>query len=123
MGHVVDRDGFTKSANASNFDVDDLARAQFQRGLGVAPAMDGFIQADAGLELLLQPRMEVKIVMPERLLNHQQVESVKPLQMLDLVERVSRIGVATEDDLRPASADFLEDLNVPPGLHLTLMRR
>ena len=56
MGHVVDSDGLTESAHASKFDVDDLAGAQLQRGLRVAPAVNGFVQADAGLELFLQPR-------------------------------------------------------------------
>src|SRR5436309_12260846 len=104
MGHVVDRDSLTETANAADFDINNLAGAEFQRGLSVAPAVDGFIQADAGLQLLLQSGMEVKIIVPERLFDHQQVESIELLEVLDLIECVSRIGVATKDDFRPASA-------------------
>src|SRR6478609_5687828 len=80
MGHVMDRDGFTEAAHAANFDIDDLARPQFQGSLRIAPTVDGFIQADARLQLLLQAGMKIKIVVPERLLDHQQVERVKLLQ-------------------------------------------
>src|SRR6478736_2138091 len=120
MGHVVDCDGLTESANATDFHVNNFASAKLQGGLRISPAVNRFVKTDAGLQLFLQPRVKVKIIMPERLLDHQQVESIKLLQVVDLVERVSGIGVATEDDLRPACADFLKDLNVPPRFALDL---
>ena len=40
--------------------------------------------------------MIVDVVVPQRLLDHQQVELIELLQMLDLVQRVGGIGVATE---------------------------
>ena len=77
MGHVVYRDGLTESSHPPHFDVNDFAGAQLQRGLRVTPAVNGFIQTNAGLELFLQAGMKIKIVMPERLLDHQQIEGVK----------------------------------------------
>ena len=58
--------------------------------------------------------------MPERLLDHEQVKSVELFQVLDLVERIGGIGIATEHDLRPTGADFLEDLDVPARFALDL---
>src|SRR5579859_8094195 len=120
MSDVVNGDGLTEAANAPNFNVDDLARAKLQRGLRVTPAVDGFIQTNAGFQLFLQAGMKVKIIVPEWLFDHQEVESVKLFQVVNLVERVSGIGVATEHDLRPACTDFLEDLNVPARFALDL---
>src|SRR5579871_143735 len=120
MRDVVNGDGLTEPAHAPHFNVDDLARPKLQCSLRVAPAVNGFVQADAGLELFLQPGVKVKIIVPEWLFDHQEVESVKLLQVVDLVERISGIGIATEHDLRPACADFLEDLNVPARFALDL---
>jgi hypothetical protein len=82
--------------------------------------VDGLIQADAGFQLFLQASMKIKVVMPERLLDHQQVESVKLFQVLELIERVGGIGVAAEHYLRPARANFLKNLDVPSRLALDL---
>src|SRR5207248_2308532 len=71
MGHIVDSHGFAHAAHTSNLDVNDLAGTQSDGRLSIAAVMDGFIQADLCLELLLQLGMEIKIVVPERLLNHQ----------------------------------------------------
>jgi hypothetical protein len=57
--------------------------------------------------------MEIKIIMPERLLNHQKIEGVKLFQMLNLVQRVSGVGIATQHNFRPARADLGENFQIP----------
>ena len=108
--------GLAETAHAPHFHVDDPAGAQFDCGLGVARVVDGFIQAKAGLELLLQLRMEIKIVMPERLLDHEQVEAIEFFQVVDLAQRVGRVGVTAQQDVRPTVADLAQDLQVPARL-------
>src|SRR5258708_25266095 len=58
--------------------------------------------------------------MPERLVDHEQVEGVKLLQVLNLVQRVGGIRVTTEHDFRPTRADFGENFHVPTRLALDL---
>src|SRR5260370_3129384 len=70
---VVDGNRFRQPAYAANFDVDDPASAQFNCRLGITAVANRFIQANAGLDLLLQPPLALKVVPPERLLRHQQV--------------------------------------------------
>ena len=60
---VMDCDGFTEATHAANLYVDNAARAQFNRRTSIAPAMDGFVKTDAGLELPLELGVEIKIVM------------------------------------------------------------
>ena len=67
-------DRLGEASDPPDLDVDDAARAQFEGGFGVARAADGFIQADRRLQVLLQSRVEVEIVAPQRLLDHQQLE-------------------------------------------------
>src|SRR5579864_7949976 len=120
MGYIVNSNGFTKTAYASNFDVNNFACTQLDGRLRVPPAMDRLIKTYIGLQLFLQPGMKIKIVRPEWLFDHQQVESIKLFQVIDLVQRVGGGGDAAEHDLRPARAYFGEDLHVPPWLTLDL---
>src|ERR1700722_3187701 len=64
--------------------------------------------------------MVVDVVVPKRLLYHQQVELVELTQVLDLIEGVGGIGIATQGDLRPAGANTLQNVEVPARLHLDL---
>ncbi len=65
-------------------------------------------------------RMEVEIVIPQRLFNHQQVESIEARDMVGVLEPVSRIGIATQQNVRPAFAYCLKYLYIPPRLALQL---
>ena len=82
--------------------------------------VDGLVETEARLKLPLQLGMEIKIVVPQRLLDHQQVESVKLFQVLNLLERVGGIGVAAQKNLWPAGAYLLEYLYIPARLALHL---
>src|SRR5690348_520762 len=84
-GNVVNSHGFTEATYTPDFDIDDAAGAQLNSGTGITAGVNRLIETDAGLELALQLGMKVKIVMPERLLNHQQAELIELLQMLHLL--------------------------------------
>src|SRR5260370_14757244 len=64
--------------------------------------------------------MKIDFVIPQRLLDHQQIERVELAQMLKLIERVGGIRVHTENDIRPAGADLLQHIQIPSRLHLDL---
>ena len=64
--------------------------------------------------------MKIEVIVPERLLNHQKLEFVELLEMLDVIERVSRVGIATQQYLWPALADTLENAKVPARFALQL---
>src|SRR3989441_7459265 len=61
------------SADAAEFDVDDAARAQFDRGGSITYVPDRFIQADGRAEALLKFCMRKNVVPPKRLFDHEQI--------------------------------------------------
>ena len=120
LGDVVDGDGFGEAADAAYLDVDDLAAAEFEGGARVAAVADALVEADAGLDAALQHGVEVEVVVPERLLDHEQIELVPVGDVVDVVEAIGGVGVAAEQDVGPALAHHGEDVGVPAGLALEL---
>ena len=49
----------------------------------IAGVVDGFVQADRGPQLLLQAGVVVDVVVPQRLLDHQQIELVELAQVFE----------------------------------------
>ena len=86
----------------------------------LAHADDGFIKADRGAQFFLQARVIVDVVVPQWLLDHEQIELVELAQVLDLIERVGRVGVTTERDIGPARADAFEHIQIPARLDFDL---
>ena len=64
--------------------------------------------------------MVIDLVVPERLLDHEQVELIELAQVLDLVERVGGVRVATEGDIGPARADPFQNIQIPARFDLDL---
>ena len=107
-------------AHASHFDIDDAAGSRFHC-CGRDPRINNrLIQADGGSQFLLQPRMIVDVVIPQRLLDHQQVELVEIAQVLHLVKGVGRVRIAAQGDIRPTRANAFQHVHVPPRFHLHL---
>src|SRR5258708_15090012 len=52
FGGVMDGDGFAEASDAADLDVDDAAGLHIDRGEGVAPVADGFVETDVGFEPL-----------------------------------------------------------------------
>src|ERR1700690_452386 len=111
---------FGKTADASDFYVEDAAGANLERKIRIARVANRFIEADRGLDRLLQARMQIDFIVPQRLLNHEQFEGVEFSQVLNLVKRVGRIRVHTEKNIGPPRTNLLQNIQVPSRLDLDL---
>ncbi len=106
LGGIVDGYGLTESSDAAVFDVDDAAGLHINGGQRITAVADGFIQADGRSDAFLQHGVVVEVVVPERLLDHEQVEGIESGQVIEIVEAVGGVGVATEQNFGPAVAHF-----------------
>src|SRR5580704_4434630 len=95
VADVVNLLGFAESSYTSNFDIDEAACAGLDRNGRSAGADDRLIEANGGAQLLLQPGVIENVVIPERLLDHQQIELIEGPEMFDLIECVRRVRVTT----------------------------
>ena len=120
LGYVVDGDGLGEAAYAAYLDVQDAAAAELQGCLGVAAVAYALVQADGRLEALLELGVEIKVVVPHGLLDHEQVELVPACDVVGVFHPVGRVRVAAQEDVRPALANLFEDLHVPAVLALQL---
>src|SRR5271169_2678079 len=120
LGDVVDADGLAEAADPANFDVDDLAGLHVDCGERVTAVADGFVEADGSFHAPLQHRVEVEVVCPQRLLDHHQVELVPGDDGIHILHAIGGVGVATEQDFRPAVADGGEEFYVPARLAFQL---
>ncbi len=77
LRRIVHRDGFGKSAHAAELDVDDLARLHLDRRQRIATVANGFIEADRRIRALLQHGVVVEVVVPEWLLDHEQIKLIE----------------------------------------------
>ena len=71
-------------------------------------------------ERCLQLRVIDDVVVRQRLLDHHQVELVQLLQMVDVGERVGRVGVGHQLDVRETLAHLANHIDVPARLDLHL---
>ena len=110
--------GFREAANAADFDVDDAACAGLHSNGRGARADDRLVEANGGAQFFLQASVVENVVVPERLLDHQQIELIEGPQVFYLVERVGGVGVAAQCDVGPARADFLQHVYIPARFDL-----
>ena len=69
---------------------------------------------------LLELDVVQDVVPGQGLLDHQEVEIVQGLQVIQVGQAVGGVGVAHEQDLGEAPSDFPHHGHVPPGLDLHL---
>ncbi len=79
-----------------------------------------FVQADGGIQTLLQHGVKVEVVRPQRLLDHEQLELIEAGQMVGVPQAVGGVGIAAQQNIRPALANCFEHLHVPTRLALQL---
>ena len=120
QGNVVNLDRFAETTHTAHLDIENPASSGLQRKIGVARIENRFVQTDCRLDRFLQAGMKIDFVIPERLLDHQQIEGVKFSEMLDLIQCISRIRVYAEYYICPARTDFLQHIQIPSRLHLDL---
>ena len=57
--------------------------------------------------------MIVKIIAPQRLLNHQQLELIESLQVVDVIHGVGRVRIAAQQNIWPARPHPFQNIQVP----------
>src|SRR6266567_6926374 len=57
------------------------------------------------------------VVIPERLLDHEQIEIIKFAQAIEISRTIGRVRIAAQHNIRPAVADLRKYFQVPPRLH------
>src|SRR5262249_28362697 len=93
------------AAHASELDIDDAGGVKFNGSLNVAQVVDGLVETQRCLQLLLQLRVEIDIVPPERLFHHEQLELIKALQVRGVVQRVCGIRIDGQKNIPKCLAD------------------
>src|ERR1051325_6359319 len=56
-----------------------------------------------------------KIIIWERLLNHQQVVLIEPFEMIAIVQRVCRVCINRKQYVWVAPANLINNIQIPPG--------
>jgi len=76
------------TADAAELYVDDAAGAEFNGSLCVAQMVNRLIETNLRLDLLLKFCVQIDVVPPEGLLDHQQIEVVEFAQQFGVIESI-----------------------------------
>ena len=76
LAKIMNPSGIDQSSDTPNLDVDDISRLQFNGARHIVERMHALVQADGVFDPLTQERMKVDVVFVERLLDHQQIETI-----------------------------------------------
>src|SRR6266404_4037362 len=60
------------------------------------------------------------VVVPERLLDHQQIKVIELAQVIEVSGTIRRVGIAAQQNLRPPLANFREHFHIPARFYLYL---
>ncbi len=93
------------SADASEFDVDDLAGAESDGGLGLLVGVNALVEADGRLQSFLDLHVAEQVVPAQRLLDHHQVVGVHLLEQVEIFQAIGGVGVNGKLDVRKFLAD------------------
>src|SRR5205809_6417492 len=122
LAEIVNLSGLAETSNAADFDIDDPPRSGFDGSGTIAGVTNGFIEADRSAQFTLKPRVVIDVIVPERLFNHEEVELIEFAKMINIIERVGRIRITTEQDIGPPRANTFENLEVPSRFHFEFDR-
>ena len=117
LAEIVNLSGLAKPSHAADFDIDDPTSSGFDGSGTIAGVTNGFIEADRSAQFTLKPRVVIDVIVPERLFDHEQVELIEFAKMINIIERVGRIRITTEQDIGPPRANTFENLEVPSRFH------
>ena len=90
LAKIVNAARGSVSADAAEFDVDDFAGADFDRGARVFDIVDAFIEANRRFDLALQLGVGKDVVPAKRLLDHHEVEGIELLEKRRVFEAYRR---------------------------------
>src|SRR4030088_3292525 len=99
LADVVDLLCFGEPAHSPDFDIDNSASATLDGKRCTTRMNDRLVKADCSAQLSLQAGVVINFVAPQGFLYHQQTELVDLTQMLDFIERVSRVRIAAQYDI------------------------
>src|SRR5207245_9993918 len=101
LTEIVNLLGLAKSSHAADFDIDDPTSPGFDGSGTVAGVPNGFIEADGSAQFTLKPRVVIDVIVPERVFDHEQVESIEFAKMLNIIARVGHISITSQQVLAP----------------------
>src|SRR2546426_4114694 len=104
---------FPVATDAAEFDIDDLASTDLYCFPCIVSGMDRFIKADWSLDLLLKLGMVDDVFVMERLLEHHHVVSIHPFENVDIRQRISRVRVAHEPNVRKCRPHLPDHVHIP----------
>src|SRR5262245_39351293 len=117
---IMNRSGLGVTANAAEFDIDDPASADLNRFARVRRRMNGLVETNRRRNLFLKRGMLNDVFVMKRLLEHHEIVWIHFLENFDIGQRVRRIGVTHQKNLRKRRADLLDHLDIPAWLDLYL---
>ena len=120
----LDGEGRGVPAHPAHLDVDDAAGAEGEGVARVVGAVDALVEADRGLDLLLQVHVVHDVVPAQGLLDHHEAVGVELAEERRVLEGVGAVGVDHERQRRESGPGSLATSSLSlPGLILILMRR
>jgi len=79
---------------------------------------DGFVEGKSGLQLFLELGVVEDVIPPKGLLHHQQLNSSKPLQVLDIGQRCKPSLHHGQENIGVRVADDAHEIEILAGLDL-----
>ena len=110
----------TVATHTPEFDVNNAAGVQPDRGFCVSGVVNTFVEADGRAQLGLQYCMLVNVIPCQWLFDHHEVEGVKSEESVAVGQAVCRVGVHHEPDFRILPANCLDQVKIVPGLDFDL---
>ena len=116
LAEIVDAAGSGVTSDAAQFHIDDVAGANFDGGASVLDIVNALVEADGCFELALQRGVGVDVVVAQRLLDHDQVEGIEPLQVRSIFQVIGGVGVHHQANAREFFAEGAGWFDVVAGL-------
>src|SRR5215475_10422094 len=112
--------GAREASNAAEFDIDDAAGAEFNGGLRVTQVGNRFVETESCFDLLLQFGVRVEIVPPQRLFDHQQIKFIQAAQVLEIVQRISGVGIHRKQNVGVGPPDSCDEFTISARFNFEL---
>ena len=93
LAKIVDAFGLEKTADATEFDIDDFASAEGDGGFGLFVGVDAFVETDGRLKIFLDFDVAEEIVPAQGLLDHHEVVGIELLEERKIFVAVGGVGI------------------------------
>src|ERR1039457_4988419 len=99
-------------SDPSQLDIDNAIRPQLNGSISMSGIGDALIKTDRCANHALQLCMGVDLIPLQRLLNHQQVELIKSLQVSAVTEIIRGVGIDREEKVRKLPSNFGDERKI-----------